>query len=520
MTEITRVLLSLLAINGCSVDAFQAPRGPLSWNTRLGAIPGLDQWKIIPGGKLSGKISGHPVIPDGDTITTAPLQNLDGIKSQDIVETSTGSKFTLLDPAVGTVTQPVRGTQVIRKSLDAFARGTRKIVDATYRATQAVGTRKIIDTKNPTMSTASRGTQVVKGTRSTGDSGTPGIRGTRVIKKSLDDPAKGTRKIIDDDSFYTNSPSPVGRRTQAVRGTQVIKESPNAPLRGTQVIRISPEAPTRQTQVIKRSPDATISQADSENQIFRGTQVIKRTPDAPVRGTQVIKKSPDARIRGTEVIKKSPDVTIDKADSRTQAVRGTQVIKESPDAPTRGTQVIKPTSDAPVKGTQVIKKSTEATTAKENSGTQAVRGTQVVEPPNVPVSGTQVIKKSPDASTRGTQVIKAGSDAPFRGTQVISKSPDAAVNQAFSGTQVIRNSPGASFSGTRKVIGTRPLKTSTTLEPPRPNTMVSSFFLYTINILIRSCVLTLLEYLFMAASGFWWRISCGRLGFWFEPGLY
>jgi hypothetical protein len=122
-----RILPSVVfALANCNSDsnvgAFQflsrrTPKTPLT--TRLYNTPSLDNWKMMPEGKIRGVISGHPVIPDGDTITTSPLLDPEAVSGDELVQTNTGSQYKLLRPQGTQVIQKVRGTRTIQ--------GTQKI---------------------------------------------------------------------------------------------------------------------------------------------------------------------------------------------------------------------------------------------------------------------------------------------------------------------------------------------------------------------------------------------------------
>ena len=64
----------------------------------LAAMPQLDRWKILPTGSVVGTVSGHPMIDDGDVITTSPVQNADQARPQAIVVTASGTEYKLLQP--------------------------------------------------------------------------------------------------------------------------------------------------------------------------------------------------------------------------------------------------------------------------------------------------------------------------------------------------------------------------------------------------------------------------------------
>lgn len=67
-----------------------------------GGIPVVDGWRVLSDGKLTGTVIGHPIIPDGDIITTSPLSNPDFASKQGaVVTTLSGSKYKLLSPQPG-----------------------------------------------------------------------------------------------------------------------------------------------------------------------------------------------------------------------------------------------------------------------------------------------------------------------------------------------------------------------------------------------------------------------------------
>lgn len=78
-----------------------APRSSTSTLTLLAATPILTEWKLLKNGSLMGTVKNHPVIEDGDVVTTSPIENPDGVKYNAIVVTKTGSKYKLGTPAGG-----------------------------------------------------------------------------------------------------------------------------------------------------------------------------------------------------------------------------------------------------------------------------------------------------------------------------------------------------------------------------------------------------------------------------------
>jgi len=58
----------------------------------------LDQWQLLDNGSVVGSVRGHPVLNDGDIITTSPLAAPASAKSSNTVTTLTGSTYQLGNP--------------------------------------------------------------------------------------------------------------------------------------------------------------------------------------------------------------------------------------------------------------------------------------------------------------------------------------------------------------------------------------------------------------------------------------
>ena len=84
---------------------------------RLQSVPLLDEWQMLPDGRVEGKVSNHPFIEDGSVIATSPLaastgtialsHNYNGqhVGVGAVVETYTGSRYQLVNPiSMGTAT--------------------------------------------------------------------------------------------------------------------------------------------------------------------------------------------------------------------------------------------------------------------------------------------------------------------------------------------------------------------------------------------------------------------------------
>ena len=90
--------------------------------------PVIDQWRVLGDGKLTGVVQGHPIIKDGDRITTSPLSNPDFSKAGAVVTTLSGSSYKLQQPYVQARQQlqrkkqppppQRRGTLAIKKDID------------------------------------------------------------------------------------------------------------------------------------------------------------------------------------------------------------------------------------------------------------------------------------------------------------------------------------------------------------------------------------------------------------------
>jgi hypothetical protein len=75
-------------------------------------VPVVDEWRILGDGKLTGIVRGHPVIPDGDTITTSPLSNPDFATEAGVtVTTLSGSQYKLEEPQASYMKQLRRKQQ-------------------------------------------------------------------------------------------------------------------------------------------------------------------------------------------------------------------------------------------------------------------------------------------------------------------------------------------------------------------------------------------------------------------------
>lgn len=60
--------------------------------------PVLNNWKVLRNGRVVGTVRNHPSIPDGDIITTSPIQQPELADRQKVITTKSGSKYQLGEP--------------------------------------------------------------------------------------------------------------------------------------------------------------------------------------------------------------------------------------------------------------------------------------------------------------------------------------------------------------------------------------------------------------------------------------
>ena len=61
-------------------------------------LPIIDEWKVLTNGRVVGTVQNHPSIPDGDIITTSPIQRPEAAARRKVVNTISGSKYLLGTP--------------------------------------------------------------------------------------------------------------------------------------------------------------------------------------------------------------------------------------------------------------------------------------------------------------------------------------------------------------------------------------------------------------------------------------
>lgn len=89
--------------NTGSIATMKGPFSTIVENQKLSSpvvlnaarIPEIEEWKILRNGAATGVVRFHPVIEDGDDITTSPLVDSDDVTENTIVSTKSGSKYKL-----------------------------------------------------------------------------------------------------------------------------------------------------------------------------------------------------------------------------------------------------------------------------------------------------------------------------------------------------------------------------------------------------------------------------------------
>lgn len=75
----------------------------------MAKAPTLEGWKLLGNGRVVGTVKNHPSIPDGELITTSPLDNPSLVGPSKTVATTSGSKYFLGQPEIVKLTDGVNG---------------------------------------------------------------------------------------------------------------------------------------------------------------------------------------------------------------------------------------------------------------------------------------------------------------------------------------------------------------------------------------------------------------------------
>ena len=99
--------------------------------------PIINKWRYDSSkGTISGVVTNHPTIPDGDRITTSPVKNPGGVDQNIVVQTKSGSKYKLSSVAVGGLIPAVEEKKAKAKEA-ARLEAEKKAADAAKKASVA-----------------------------------------------------------------------------------------------------------------------------------------------------------------------------------------------------------------------------------------------------------------------------------------------------------------------------------------------------------------------------------------------
>lgn len=103
-------IASTVDVTGSNLVSSVSPRAsrmPLSMVA--GKIPVINDWEVIARKKsITGRVQNHPTIPNGDVITTSPLDvpDINNLRSNQLVSTQSGSRYRLGNAKVVTKNSP------------------------------------------------------------------------------------------------------------------------------------------------------------------------------------------------------------------------------------------------------------------------------------------------------------------------------------------------------------------------------------------------------------------------------
>ena len=124
---------------------------------RAAGPPIISNWKYESSkGTISGTVTNHPTIQDGDRITTSPIKNQAGVNENSVVETKSGSKYKLSNVAYGATIPAVEA----KKAKEAAAKK-----DSARSAVEKKVT--VAPAKNPFAAAPQKGAVATKATAAT-----------------------------------------------------------------------------------------------------------------------------------------------------------------------------------------------------------------------------------------------------------------------------------------------------------------------------------------------------------------
>ena len=123
---------ALLQKLSTSRSSHQNSRGTLH-TLYLAGVPIIEDWKVLKNGRVVGIIKNHPSIPQGDTITTSPIDRPESAAPRKTITTVSGSKYQLGKAAkMGAVANSfVTAADLQRRARVAFDLSGEKVGDET-----------------------------------------------------------------------------------------------------------------------------------------------------------------------------------------------------------------------------------------------------------------------------------------------------------------------------------------------------------------------------------------------------
>ena len=167
-------LVAVLATSFLNSAAAFAPISPTSSSRKsevycpplyAAGPPIINKWRYDSSkGTISGVVTNHPTIPDGDRITTSPVKNPGGVDQNIVVQTKSGSKYKLSSVAVGGLIPAVeekkaKAKEAARLDAEKKAAAAAKKAVASKKSTppqkaKVVATTKPKTTPSPALSAA------------------------------------------------------------------------------------------------------------------------------------------------------------------------------------------------------------------------------------------------------------------------------------------------------------------------------------------------------------------------------
>ena len=103
--------------------------------------PIISDWRYQNDGSISGTVTNHPSISDGDRITTSPIKDKNAINENSVVQTKSGSKYKLANVAWGATIPGVEALKKKEKEAKAAAKAEKARLAEEAKATKAAAVK-------------------------------------------------------------------------------------------------------------------------------------------------------------------------------------------------------------------------------------------------------------------------------------------------------------------------------------------------------------------------------------------